>query len=61
MREKVQKLLEAGITASAIARGTGIDNSTISKCAKGERNFNRKHEEKFNAWLLNFKETIASI
>lgn len=61
MVEKLRKLVGLGFSQQAIANGIGISKSTVSQWVNGTKSPNQANEERFNTWLLKFKETIAKI
>lgn len=61
MKEKLKKLTDLGITATAIAKGIGCGRSTISNWINGNRNINQENEQKLQEWIDKFKKEIADI
>ena len=61
MKEKIQILIDNGLTVVSIARATGIDNSQISKWLKGNKTISETNEQKLRDWLEDFKKLIADL
>lgn len=61
LKERIQKLVDMGVTQTAICKGTGISNTGIGKWLKGERNLKDENVGKVAAWLEEFKKQVAEI
>lgn len=61
MKEKIQILIDNGLTVASIARATGIDNSQISKWLKGNKTISETNEQKLRDWLEDFKKLIVDL
>lgn len=61
MRERIQKLVDLGVTRTALCKGTGLENSMITRWLKGERDLKEENEKKVAAWLEEFKKQVADI
>lgn len=58
---KLNALIEQGLTITSIAEGCGVPRQTLSGWVNGKKTPTAANEERFNTWLLKFKETIAKI
>ena len=61
VRERIQRLVDLGVTRTAICKGTGLDNSMITRWLKGERDLKEANERKIAAWLEEFKKQVSEI
>lgn len=61
MVEKLKLLVDLGVQQQAIATGMGVAKATVNQWVKGTRNPSSTNEEKFNAWLEEFKSRIADL
>lgn len=60
-KAKAQKLVSLGVTQSAMCRGAKLNDSTISKWLKNERNLSEATEKKVAAWIEEFKKQVAEL
>lgn len=61
MKEKLQKLIDLGVSATTIANGIGCGKSTVSNWMAGRKNMSAENEKRFEAWLEEFKNQVAAI
>lgn len=61
MVERLRKLVDLGVSATAIAKGIGRNKGTVSNWINGNRNINEENEERLKKWLEKFKEDVNDI
>lgn len=61
LREKVQKLVDLGVTRMSISKYTGISDNMIGKWLRGQRNLSETNEIKVQEWLDYFKGEVNNI
>lgn len=61
MKERIQKLVDLGVTQTTIANGAGISKNMICRWLNGTRGLKEENEEKLRVWLEDFKKLVANI
>lgn len=60
MKEKIQILIDNGMSISAIARNAGVGPTHLNKYMKGTANFSEKKMEQLRLWLEEYKNLIIT-